>query len=84
MSAFGGIIALNRRLDAATANVITELFTEVIVAPAADEDAIAIVARKKNLRLLLLDGRPMTGGGLAVKSVGGGLARSDARYHVGR
>ena len=73
VSAFGGIIALNRRLDAATANVITELFTEVIVAPAADEDAISIVARKKNLRLLLLDGRPMSGSGLAVKSVAGGL-----------
>jgi phosphoribosylaminoimidazolecarboxamide formyltransferase/IMP cyclohydrolase len=73
VSAFGGIIAVNRRLDSATANVITELFTEVIVAPAADEDAISTIARKKNLRLLLLDGRPMTGGGLAVKSVAGGL-----------
>jgi phosphoribosylaminoimidazolecarboxamide formyltransferase/IMP cyclohydrolase len=73
VSAFGGIIAVNRRLDAGTANVITELFTEVIVAPAADEDAISAIARKKNLRLLLLEGRPMTGGGLAVKSVAGGL-----------
>jgi phosphoribosylaminoimidazolecarboxamide formyltransferase/IMP cyclohydrolase len=73
VSAFGGIIAVNRRLDAATANVITELFTEVIVAPAADDDALSVIARKKNLRLLLLDGRPMTGGGLAVKSVAGGL-----------
>jgi phosphoribosylaminoimidazolecarboxamide formyltransferase/IMP cyclohydrolase len=73
VSAFGGIIAVNRRLDAAAANVMTELFTEVIVAPAADEDAISAIARKKNLRLLLLDGRPMTGGGLAVKSVAGGL-----------
>jgi phosphoribosylaminoimidazolecarboxamide formyltransferase/IMP cyclohydrolase len=73
VSAFGGIIAVNRRLDAATANVITELFTEVIVAPAADEESISAIARKKNLRLLLLDGRPMTGGGLAVKSVAGGL-----------
>lgn len=73
VSAFGGIIALNRKLDAATANVITELFTEVIVAPAADEEAISVVARKKNLRLLLLDGQPLTGNGLAVKSVGGGL-----------
>ncbi len=73
VSAFGGIIALNRKLDADTAEVITELFTEVIVAPAADEEAIAIVARKKNLRLLVLDGHPATGGGIAVKSVGGGL-----------
>ena len=73
VSAFGGIIALNRPLDAATAAVITELFTEVIVAPAADAEAVEIVSRKKNLRLLLLDGQPMTGGGLAIKSVGGGL-----------
>jgi phosphoribosylaminoimidazolecarboxamide formyltransferase / IMP cyclohydrolase len=73
VSAFGGIIALNRNLDADAATVITELFTEVIVAPSADEDAIAVVSRKKNLRLLLLDGQPMTGGGLAVKSVGGGF-----------
>jgi phosphoribosylaminoimidazolecarboxamide formyltransferase / IMP cyclohydrolase len=73
VSAFGGIIALNRKLDAATALVVTDLFTEVIVAPAADEDAIHVVARKKNLRLLLLDGYGMTGGGLAIKSVGGGL-----------
>lgn len=73
VSAFGGIIALNRSLDAATASVITELFTEVIVAPYADEEAAAIVARKKNLRLLLLDGSPLSGPGLAVKSVGGGL-----------
>ena len=73
VSAFGGIIALNHTLDADTAEEITELFTEVIVAPYADEKAIDIIARKKNLRLLLLDGRPMTGSGLAVKSVGGGL-----------
>jgi phosphoribosylaminoimidazolecarboxamide formyltransferase/IMP cyclohydrolase len=73
VSAFGGIIAINRALDTATASVITELFTEVIVAPAADEAAIEVVSRKKNLRLLLLDGHPMSGGGLAVKSVGGGL-----------
>jgi phosphoribosylaminoimidazolecarboxamide formyltransferase/IMP cyclohydrolase len=73
VSAFGGIIALSHALDAETASVITELFTEVIVAPAADEAAIQIVSRKKNLRLLLLDGHPMSGGGLSVKTVGGGL-----------
>lgn len=73
VSAFGGIIAVNKGLDAATAEEITELFTEVIIAPSADDQALAIVARKKNLRLLLLDGNPLSGGGLAVKSVGGGL-----------
>lgn len=73
VSAFGGIIALNRKLDVATAEVITELFTEVIIAPAADDEAITTIARKKSLRLLVLDGYPMTGSGLAVKTVGGGL-----------
>ena len=47
VSAFGGIIALNRNLDAATAQVISDLFTEVIVAPSADEDAIAVCLGKK-------------------------------------
>ena len=53
VSAFGGIVAVNRPLDAATAEAITEIFTEVVVAPEADEDARAIFSRKKNLRLLL-------------------------------
>ncbi len=73
VSAFGGIIAFNRRLDSASAEEITELFTEVIIAPSADDRAMAVIARKKNLRLLLLDGSPMTGRGLSVKTVGGGL-----------
>src|SRR5262249_59713727 len=53
ISAFGGIVALNRTLDADAASAITEIFTEVIIAPDATEAAIAIVAAKKNLRLLL-------------------------------
>jgi phosphoribosylaminoimidazolecarboxamide formyltransferase/IMP cyclohydrolase len=53
VSAFGGIVAANRALDAATANAITQIFTEVVVAPEADVEAKAIFARKKNLRLLL-------------------------------
>jgi phosphoribosylaminoimidazolecarboxamide formyltransferase/IMP cyclohydrolase len=53
VSAFGGIVASNRALDAATAEAIAEIFTEVVVAPDADEDAKAIFAKKKNLRLLL-------------------------------
>jgi phosphoribosylaminoimidazolecarboxamide formyltransferase / IMP cyclohydrolase len=73
VSAFGGIIALNRPLDGATANEITSLFTEVIVAPYADEEAMTIISGKKNLRLLLTEGRPLTGGGLSVRTVGGGL-----------
>ena len=57
-SAFGGIVALNRTLDAEAAQAITEIFTEVIIAPDATEEAIEIVAAKKNLRLLLAGGLP--------------------------
>src|SRR5215510_10654700 len=57
-SAFGGIVALNRKLDAETAKAITEIFTEVIIAPDATEEAIKIVAAKKNLRLLVAGGLP--------------------------
>jgi phosphoribosylaminoimidazolecarboxamide formyltransferase / IMP cyclohydrolase len=73
-SAFGGIVALNRALDAEAARIITEIFTEVIVAPDATEEAIEIVAAKKNLRLLLAGGLPDPRvPGLLVKSVAGGL-----------
>ena len=73
-SAFGGIVALNRTLDADTARAVTEIFTEVIIAPDATEEAIKIVAAKKNLRLLLAGGLPDPNAtGLTVKSVAGGL-----------
>jgi phosphoribosylaminoimidazolecarboxamide formyltransferase/IMP cyclohydrolase len=73
-SAFGGIVALNRTLDGDAARVITEIFTEVIIAPDATEEAIAIVGAKKNLRLLLAGGLPDSRApGLVVKSVAGGL-----------
>jgi phosphoribosylaminoimidazolecarboxamide formyltransferase/IMP cyclohydrolase len=73
-SAFGGIVALNRTLDADAAKAITEIFTEVIIAPEATEEAIKIVAAKKNLRLLLAGGMPdPRASGLLVKSVAGGL-----------
>ena len=58
MSAFGGIVALNRPLDAATAEAITGIFTEVVIAPGADEAARAVFAAKKNLRLLTTSGLP--------------------------
>jgi len=73
-SAFGGIVALNRMLDADAARAITEIFTEVIIAPDATDEAINIVAAKKNLRLLLAGGLPdPRAPGLTVKSVAGGL-----------
>ena len=90
VSAFGGIIALNRPLDAATARAITAIFTEVVVAPDADEEALALFAAKKNLRLLLTGTLPDPArGGFAVKAINGGwlvqgrdnglLAASDMR-----
>lgn len=74
VSAFGGIIATNRRLDAEAARAMVEIMTEVIVAPDADEEARAIIAAKKNLRLLVTGGLPdPRSHGTLVKSVAGGL-----------
>jgi phosphoribosylaminoimidazolecarboxamide formyltransferase/IMP cyclohydrolase len=74
VSAFGGIVALNQKLDAEAAKAITEIFTEVIIAPDATDEAIKIVGAKKNLRLLLAGGLPdPSAAGLTVKSVAGGL-----------
>jgi phosphoribosylaminoimidazolecarboxamide formyltransferase / IMP cyclohydrolase len=73
-SAFGGIVALNGTLDADAARAITEIFTEVIIAPEATDEAIAIVGAKRNLRLLLAGSLPdPRAKGLTVKSVAGGL-----------
>ncbi|MDH7799486.1 MULTISPECIES: bifunctional phosphoribosylaminoimidazolecarboxamide formyltransferase/IMP cyclohydrolase [unclassified Beijerinckia] len=74
VSAFGGIVALNRRLDAEAAREIVKTFTEVIIAPEADDEAIALVAAKKNLRLLVTGGLPDPRAlGLTVRTVAGGL-----------
>jgi phosphoribosylaminoimidazolecarboxamide formyltransferase/IMP cyclohydrolase len=74
VSAYGGIVALNRTLDAEAARAITEIFTEVIIAPDATDEAIAIVGAKKNLRLLLAGGLPdPRAPGLTAKTVAGGL-----------
>ncbi|RBW54791.1 bifunctional phosphoribosylaminoimidazolecarboxamide formyltransferase/IMP cyclohydrolase [Ruegeria sp. A3M17] len=77
-SAFGGIIALNQPLDAETAQEITGIFTEVVIAPGASDEAKAIFAAKKNLRLLTTDGLPdVTAGGKTVRQVAGGLLVQD-------
>ncbi|WP_106754533.1 bifunctional phosphoribosylaminoimidazolecarboxamide formyltransferase/IMP cyclohydrolase [Pannonibacter carbonis] len=74
VSAFGGIVALNDILDAEAAEEIVKIFTEVIIAPAATDEAVEIVAKKKNLRLLVTGGlADPRAPGLAVKSVAGGL-----------
>ena len=65
---------MNRRLDAAAAAKLATLFSEVIIAPAADDDALALLARKKNLRVLLTGAMPDPAApGLMLKSIAGGL-----------
>ncbi|MDQ2066250.1 bifunctional phosphoribosylaminoimidazolecarboxamide formyltransferase/IMP cyclohydrolase [Xinfangfangia sp. CPCC 101601] len=77
-SAFGGIVALNQPLDAETATEIVKIFTEVVIAPGASDEARAIFAAKKNLRLLTTEGLPDAAApGLAFKQVAGGLLVQD-------
>lgn len=73
VSAFGGIIAVNRPLDGPTAEAMAGIFTEVVAAPAADEAARAVFAKKKNLRLLITGELPdPTRPGLNIKNIAGG------------
>ena len=73
-SAFGGIVALNQPLDAETAQAITEIFTEVVIAPGASDEAKAIFAAKKNLRLLTTEGLPnVLDASFTVRQVAGGM-----------
>lgn len=73
ISIFGGIVALNRRVEADLASKLAEIFLDIIIAPAFTAEAIAILSRKKNLRLLAVAslGQPQTG--LDYKRVAGGL-----------
>ena len=73
VSAFGGIIAVNRTLDAATAEQISSIFSEVVIAPDADDEAKELLAKKKNLRLLLTGGMPdPREAGMTLRSLAGG------------
>ncbi|MCF3974199.1 bifunctional phosphoribosylaminoimidazolecarboxamide formyltransferase/IMP cyclohydrolase [Paracoccus salsus] len=85
-SAFGGIVALNSPLDGPTAEEIVKIFTEVVIAPDADEDARRVFAGKKNLRLLTTKGLPdPQAAGLTFRQVAGGfLAQGRDNGHVGR
>jgi len=84
VSAFGGVIAVNRPLNGADARAITEIFTEVVIAPGADDEARAVFAAKKNLRLLLTDGLPdPLAAGEVFRSVAGGfLVQSRDRTRI--
>jgi phosphoribosylaminoimidazolecarboxamide formyltransferase/IMP cyclohydrolase len=87
VSAFGGIVALNQTLDAVTAAKVLEIFTEVVIAPDADEDAVALFRKKKNVRLLVTGGLPdPLAAGTTFKSVSGGFlvqSRDNARLGPG-
>ena len=84
VSAFGGIVSSNVSLDADTATGIASIFTEVVIAPDASEEAKAILAAKPNLRLMLTGAMPdPQAGGLKLKSVSGGfLAQSRDNGHI--
>ncbi|MDG1130316.1 MAG: bifunctional phosphoribosylaminoimidazolecarboxamide formyltransferase/IMP cyclohydrolase, partial [Paracoccaceae bacterium] len=84
-SAFGGIIALNSPLDAATAEEIAQIFTEVVIAPGADQDARDIFAAKKNLRLLITPGlADPAEAALTWRQVSGGyLVQDKDNGHIG-
>ena len=87
ISAFGGIVAFNRPIDAETADGLTKLFLEVIIAPGADEAALDILSKKANLRILLSGSMPdprqdswtakTVAGGLLVQERDNGLASAD-------
>ena len=90
VSAFGGIIAVNRPLDGAAAEAMSRIFTEVVIAPDADEEARALFAARKNLRLLLVGALPdparpgvtlksITGGWLVQTRDGGRIGRDDLK-----
>jgi phosphoribosylaminoimidazolecarboxamide formyltransferase/IMP cyclohydrolase len=72
VSAFGGIVAFNRKVDAAAARAVVEIFTEVIIAPEYDPDAVEILSTKKNLRVLSL-GPPNPAHGVEYKQIDGGM-----------
>src|SRR5262249_42747604 len=90
VSPFGGIVAVNRRLDASAAEKIAAILTEVIIAPEADEAAMQVISRRRNLRLLLTGGVPdasvpgvtfrsLSGGFLAQTFDNGRVQRGDLR-----
>jgi len=83
VSAFGGIVAANRPLDRGVAEAIAKVFTEVVIAPGADDEAREILSEKTNLRLLLTDGMPAPAdAGFLIRSVAGGLLVQERDHGV--
>ncbi len=78
VSAFGGIVAANRPVDGATARRIAEVFTEVVIAPGFDDEALEVLRERKNLRLLRMPTAARPTRGWTLRSVAGGLLVQDA------
>jgi phosphoribosylaminoimidazolecarboxamide formyltransferase / IMP cyclohydrolase len=78
VSAYGGVVALNHRLDTPTAEAIARLFIEVVIAPEVEEDVVAMLARRTALRLLVTGAMPdASASGKSFRSVSGGLLVQD-------
>lgn len=77
VSAFGGIVALNRKVDAKTAKEIAETFVEVVIAPGYDAEALEIFSKQQNLRVLDVEGLPLKIEGLEMRRVVGGMLVQD-------
>ncbi len=76
VSAFGGIVALNRAMPRELAESLTEVFTEVVIAPGYDPGALEVLSAKPNLRVL--EASPPLGGGLELRSIDGGFLVQNA------
>jgi phosphoribosylaminoimidazolecarboxamide formyltransferase / IMP cyclohydrolase len=83
VSGFGGIVAFNREVDGAAAKAVTEIFTEVVVAPSYDDEALEILETRKNLRVLCVD--ECRSPGLEYRTISGGvLVQTRDTYKLGR
>lgn len=80
VSAFGGIVGFNHRVDVAAARAVTEIFTEVVIAPGYDEDAIEVLRSKKNLRVLLV-GKRDNRESLEYRTIAGGMLAQSRDTH---
>jgi phosphoribosylaminoimidazolecarboxamide formyltransferase/IMP cyclohydrolase len=81
VSAFGGIVAFNRKVDATVAASVNQVFTEVVIAPSFDDEALEIFGTKKNLRVLKVDPSRAGIGRSEIKQISGGCLVQDADTH---
>lgn len=84
VSAFGGIIAVNRALDKETAEAITKMFVEVIIAPEIDEEALGVLAKKDKIRVLVTGSMPDRNqkGRMITRIAGGMLVQDEDIAHI--